>query len=221
MCYHEKYAALAIQPKIPYVYPMNRHPIASGIAFFLVFLLVSFRPASSADYTVDVQRSALSWEGHKFFGGKHTGTIALREGQCTVVDDKLTGGRFIIDMNSIQVTDLTGETAAKLTNHLKTADFFDAANFPEATFVIKRVEYGNANSAAVLGDLTIRGITQEVAFLATIEIVDGKLKAVAPEIRVDRTVHEAKYGSVRFFQDLGRKIVSDEFTLALEIHATL
>ncbi len=198
---------------------MNSHTIASGTAFLLVCLFVSFKPTTLADYTVDVQRSNLSWEGHKFFGGKHTGTIALREGQCIVDDGKLKGGRFIIDMNSIQVTDLSGETATKLANHLKTADFFDAGNHPEATFVIKRVEYGNANTAAVLGELTIRGITQEVVFLATIEVADGKLKAVAPQIRVDRTVHEARYGSVRFFQDLGRKIVADEFTLALEIHA--
>ncbi len=49
---------------------------------------------------------------------------------------------------------------------------------------------------------------------------DGKLKAMVPEIRVDRTVREAKYGSVRFFQG-HRKIVADEFMLALEIHAAL
>ena len=73
----------------------------------------------------------------------------------------------------------------------------------------------------MVGDLTIRGITQPVVFRATIDIAGNQLHAVAPEIRVDRTVHEAKYASVRFFRGLGRKIIEDDFTLALEIYARL
>ncbi|HWK58478.1 MAG TPA: YceI family protein [Parapedobacter sp.] len=200
---------------------MKGHLITSVCSFAVFFLLVSFKPHELAQYKVDITRSALSWEGHKFFGGKHAGTIELLNGTFEVADNKLTGGTFAIDMNSIRVTDLTGETAEKLANHLKTDDFFDAVNFPQATFVIKRVEYADEQRAAVLGELTIRGIAQELAFPATITITDGKLNASASNIRVDRTVHDAKYGSVRFFRDLGRKIVSDEFTLNLEIQAEL
>lgn len=198
----------------------TRSPSIIGI-LVLFFIFVSFKPLSFSDYRIDIQRSSVSWEGHKFFGGKHTGTIDLRSGKCIVAGNKLKGGHFTIDMNSIKVTDLSGETAEKLASHLKTADFFDASTYPEATFVIKHVEYSNNRDAAIVGDLTIRGIAQEIVFLATIDIDDNQLKAVAPEIRVDRTIHEAKYGSVRFFQGMGRKIVSDEFTLALEIQAEL
>lgn len=200
---------------------MNIRLTSAIVILTLFFVFVSFKPAGFSDYRVDIQRSSLIWEGHKFFGGKHTGTINLRSGKCIVEGNKLKGGHFTIDMNSIKVTDLSGDTADKLADHLKTADFFDASSFPEATFLIKHVEYSNDRDAAIVGDLTIRGIAQEVVFLATVDIDGNQLKAVVPEIRVDRTIHEAKYGSVRFFQGMGRKIVSDEFTLALEIQAEL
>ena len=46
--------------------------------------------------------------------------------------------------------------------HLKSADFFDTANFPTATFKSTRVEKLNDEKFRVIGDLTIRGVTREV-----------------------------------------------------------
>lgn len=184
-----------------------------------IFLTSSFKSSTITPYAVNIQKSTIAWEGHKFFGGQHTGTIQLLDGQLIVEDNQLKGGTFTIDMNSIHVTDLTGETAKKLADHLKTDDFFDAVNYPTATFNIKHVEYANDHQAALVGDITIRGITQELVFLAEIHIEGTQLKASANNIQVDRTIHEATYGSVRFFRDLGRKIVKDEFALAIELYA--
>jgi polyisoprenoid-binding protein YceI len=47
-------------------------------------------------------------------------------------------------------------------NHLKSADFFDVANFPTITFKSRRVEKG-PDGLKLTGDLTIRGVTREVA----------------------------------------------------------
>lgn len=194
---------------------------------FACFLLIivsftAFGFSSGTDvesYTLDRASSTISWEGHKFFGGKHTGTISLIGGEFDVYEGKLTGGQFTIDMNSIKVTDLQGETAEKLAAHLKTDDFFDAVNHPTATFTITNVDYATATQAAVVGDLMLRGIKQELVFLAEIDIQAGVLQAKASGVRVDRTVHDAHYGSARFFRDLGRKIVSDEFTLDIQVKA--
>lgn len=191
----------------------------------IFWMMVQTTPAAAQaehaqTYTLDPAASTIGWEGHKFFGGNHTGTIDVRDGRLQVVDGKLVGGSFTIDMNSIQVTDLEGETAAKLAAHLKTDDFFDVPNHPVATFEISRVEYGGANQAAIVGDLTLRGVKQQLVFLATIDVKGGTLQATAKGVRVDRTVHDAKYGSIRFFSDLGRKIVGDEFTLDIAIQAT-
>jgi polyisoprenoid-binding protein YceI len=48
-------------------------------------------------------------------------------------------------------------------SHLRSADFFDAANHPTLRFVSKRVEGDTNGEFRVIGDLTIRGTTKEVA----------------------------------------------------------
>jgi len=47
-------------------------------------------------------------------------------------------------------------------NHLRSADFFDVANYPQMHFVGKRVEGDVTKKFRVVGDLTIRDITREV-----------------------------------------------------------
>ena len=62
-----------------------------------------------------------------------------------------------IDVNGITTQN------AKRDGHLRSDDFFDAANHPFITFKSKRVEPGADGSFKLVGDLTIRGNTKEVA----------------------------------------------------------
>ena len=54
-------------------------------------------------------------------------------------------------------------------NHLRSADFFDAANHPTMHFVSKRIEGDVTKTFKVIGDLTIRGTTREIALDVTFE----------------------------------------------------
>lgn len=47
-------------------------------------------------------------------------------------------------------------------NHLKSADFFDAANFPKLTFTSKSIKKKSDYEYEVIGDLTIRATTKEI-----------------------------------------------------------
>ncbi|MBI3244316.1 MAG: polyisoprenoid-binding protein [Chloroflexi bacterium] len=51
----------------------------------------------------------------------------------------------------------------KRDEHLKSPDFFDVANHPYMTFKSKRIEKTGDNTGRVIGDLTIRGKSKEVA----------------------------------------------------------
>lgn len=199
---------------------MNRvNYLLSIVIGFLSFTTVGYAQQGTEKYQVKTDQSTISWEGHKFFGGKHTGNISIQSGEVAVSDGRISGGSFVIDMNSIIVTDLQGETAVKLANHLKTQDFFDAGNFPTASFVIKKIEYAK-DKAAVMGELTLRNTKQEITFLADIQSEGDTIRATAKDVRVDRTLHGSQYGSFRFFENLGRKIVNDVFTLSVEIVAS-
>ncbi len=50
--------------------------------------------------------------------------------------------------------------------HLKSADFFDAANFPALTFKSKQIVPGKGNEFTIIGDLTIRSTTKEISLAA-------------------------------------------------------
>ena len=49
---------------------------------------------------------------------------------------------------------------AKRDQHLRSADFFDAAKFPEITFRSRAVKRTGANSGDITGDLTMHGVTR-------------------------------------------------------------
>ena len=53
--------------------------------------------------------------------------------------------------------------------HLRSADFFDAVNFPEMRYVSRGVKVLPDGTFRVVGDLTIRGVTREVPLVATLE----------------------------------------------------
>ena len=50
----------------------------------------------------------------------------------------------------------------KRDDHLRSADFFDAAKFPQMTFTSTKVEKTSATTAKLTGDLTLRGVTKPV-----------------------------------------------------------
>lgn len=47
--------------------------------------------------------------------------------------------------------------------HLKSADFFDAENYPKLTFVSKKIIKKSDNTYELVGDITIRGIKKEIS----------------------------------------------------------
>lgn len=53
--------------------------------------------------------------------------------------------------------------------HLRSADFFDAANFPEMRYVSRGVTVRPDGTFQVAGDLTIRGVTRDVPLMTTLE----------------------------------------------------
>ncbi len=61
-----------------------------------------------------------------------------------------------IDVNSIDTREKQRD------EHLRSADFLDAATYPTITFVSKRVEPIDESHGKITGDLTIHGVTREV-----------------------------------------------------------
>jgi polyisoprenoid-binding protein YceI len=88
--------------------------------------------------------------------------------------DRLSGG-FIFDqekpeLSSADITIDTGSInmgSAAWDTHMKSADFFDAAQFPAMKFKTTKVEKTGGNNGKITGDITIRGITKPVTLEVT------------------------------------------------------
>lgn len=161
---------------------------------------------------VNAAKSEITWLGKKVTG-EHSGTISLKSGELNVDDKAIVGGQFVVDMTSIKNTDLTdAEWNGKLVGHLKSDDFFGVEKHPEAKLVITKKAAFNGNKATVTGDLTIKGKTNPVTFEVT--KTGNTYKA---EITVDRSKYDVRYGSKSFFDNLGDKVIADEFYLTVTL----
>lgn len=161
---------------------------------------------------VNAAKSQITWLGKKVTG-EHSGTIALKSGELNADDKAILGGQFVVDMNSIKNTDLTdAEWNGKLVGHLKSDDFFAVEKFPEAKLVITKKAAFSGNKATVTGDLTIKGQTHPVTF--TVTKAGNTYKA---DITIDRSKYDIRYGSKSFFDNLGDKVINDEFYLTVTL----
>ena len=165
-----------------------------------------------AKKTVDVSKSTINWKASKVTG-THTGTVGIKSGSLDIEKGKLKGGSFVVDMKSIVVTDLSGTGKERLEGHLNSDDFFSTEKFTEAKLDITKVtEMAMKGEYAVTANLTIKGITKPISFVAK-----ASENSATAEIKIDRTKYDIKYGSGSFFENLGDKAIEDTFELNINL----
>jgi polyisoprenoid-binding protein YceI len=105
--------------------------------------------------------------------------------------------------------------------HLRSADFFDADAYPELSFASKRIEAVDDETFRIIGDLTMRGVTNEIELTAEINGTDvdpyGNEKV---GLEITGQIRRGDYG-MTFNQALGsgNMLVADKVKLALDISA--
>ena len=173
----------------------------------LIVLALSFMSFTMlTEKSVKIEESSVIWKGYKV-GGEHTGTINLKSGTLLFDGEILTGGSFIIDMTTINVTDLEGEYKGKLDGHLKSNDFFGVEEYPTATLEITSVTSKDDKYTAE-ANITIKGITEAISFPITV----GEDSA-AVNLKIDRTKHNITYQSPSLLETLKDKAIYDDFDI--------
>jgi polyisoprenoid-binding protein YceI len=176
-----------------------------------------------ANYKLQPQLSTLGWEGKAVTHG-HTGTIQFTSGDLLVNGNQVVGGTVVVDMKTLKATDITdAANHAKFVGHMSSDDFFNAEKYPTSTFKITSVKpiagaKGDVDNATITGDMTIKGVTQQISFPAKVGVKNG-VAAATGKVTIDRTKFGLKYGSKTFFDSIGDKAIYDEFTLAFNVVA--
>ena len=173
---------------------------------------MKFRPFAAAFLAVSVLAAPLAaapWKldkshAHVTFSVEHLG-FSVTQGQFRKFDAEVdfdpdniesASVTFTIDAESVD----TGWKARD--KHVKSKDFLDVKNHPEIKFVSTSVRLTGENTADVTGDVTIKDVTREETFKATLRRIapspfnpDQTIAGFAIEGEIDRTDYGVSYGA--------------------------
>lgn len=176
----------------------------------------NLQAAGDGNYNINVESSYLTWRGENIVGKKHKGTLNVKRGVVNISGGEITGGEIVIDMNSLTNTDLTGNEKLKLEGHLKSSDFFDTGKFGEAVFSITSGTKKNAINYDVTGNLTIKGITRDLKCTLVVA-PNGDGINVGGGFVFDRSQYDVRYGSDKFFENLGNNLIRNEVIVTVNL----
>jgi K(+)-stimulated pyrophosphate-energized sodium pump len=169
-------------------------------------------------YAVVSEETDLEWLGGKVYEN-HFGKISISEGSINVENGAIISGLCVVDMNSMTCADIKDEEKnANFIGHLKDDDFFSVNQFPTATLNITSVSKIDEEFAVVKGQLTIKGITNDISFPAKF-ITEGNTIRAAADFKVDRAKFDVRYGSKTFFDDLANKFIRDDIDFKINLVA--
>ncbi len=176
--------------------------------------------ATAEPYVVNTDASVIEWTGYKPTGS-HAGTLAIASGKVAVNAGIIESGDFVIDMKSLEVTDIPKEEEANanLAGHLMNEDFFDVEAYPTAKFEVTGIATVEGKTM-LSGNLTLKDATNNISFPVSTEINDGKMTLTSETFTIDRSKWNVKYGSKSFFEGLGDKFINDDVSLKVSLTAT-
>jgi len=181
------------------------------VALFAVFMLCTTNAVAQKNKKINVEKSKIEWIGKKLMSS-HKGTIDFSQGHLIFLDKLLVGGQFVVDMHTINTTDLTAKSKDRLDAHLKSDDFFDVAQYPTAHLEFTEVKQTeNPDVYLVTADLVIKDISHPTVFKLKLNKVGA-----STSVKVNRTLYDIKYASTGFGA-LADKAIADEF----ELHVAL
>ena len=171
-----------------------------------------------ASTSTESEKLTLTAEGSKLeFIGAHIGSgitggeggvFKKFSGTITLVNAKPENSQVTVEIEMNSVTTRSGGLA----QHLKTADFFDVAKYPKATFISTEIKPGGEKGAThlVTGNLELHGAKKAITFPATINVTSDAV-TVQSEFTINRKDFGITYDS---------KTIRDEVVLKLAVRAS-
>ena len=179
----------------------------------------NIKRAELGSYSLQPATSNVRWRGQKITGKKHEGLISVKSGSIQIEGENIKGGEVVLDMPTLTDTDLEGESKTKLETHLKSDAFFDVEKHKEAKFVIKSATPVSTVQYDVVGNLTIKGITNEVKTSLVVTPNGTSGVNIGGSLIFDRSLFDVRYGSDKFFDNLGNDLIKNEVIITFDLKA--
>jgi polyisoprenoid-binding protein YceI len=168
-------------------------------------------------WEIDSSHSSVHFSVRHLVIAKVRGTFARWSGTVQVPDGDFSKATVAVTIDASSIDTGVADRDA----HLKSADFFNAAQYPELRFVGKRVQPRSGADIDVVGDLTIKGITREVVLrveqLGQTKDPWGNLRAAfSAKASIDRKDFALTWNQVL---ETGGVMVGDRVEIEAEIQA--
>ena len=171
---------------------------------------------------LDLDLCRVEWLGRNLLN-KHFGTVPIHEGYLDFdAAGPLCGGQITLDLTGLTCTDLAGTPMHDiLIEHLQGDDFFDVEHYPTAVLTLTKAtriaETPGAPNLEITADLTLRGVTHSICFLASGGLTTEGKPAAQAALAIDRTRWGVIYGSGKFFQRLAGHLVNDRIEFSVKL----
>ena len=173
-------------------------------------------PSAAAPAEAIVLTGKVGFVGSKVTGS-HSGEFKDFKGTVTLKDGKPEGGKleFTVQTASLFTTD-ANPMREKLEGHLKSPDFFDVEKFPTAGFTSREIVAGGPNGAThtVKGQLTLRGVTKDIEFPATLAVAGKDLSG-----KTEFSINRKDFGIV--FAGMPNDLIRDGVVLRIDVKGLL
>jgi polyisoprenoid-binding protein YceI len=138
---------------------------------------------SAGRWTLDAESSSVRFSAKAFWGlAPVKGTFKQIRGEGEVpADGRAAHGTLTLQADSLDTAH------AKRDKHLRSSHFFDAATHPEVVFTARSITPEGANVVEVMGELTIRGTSQLVTFIAQLTDAESNSLTLSADIELQRT----------------------------------
>ena len=173
---------------------------------------------TATTWTIDPMHSEVQFKVKHLVISTVTGSFGQYEGQIQSEGDDFTNAQvsFSTDISSIN----TGNDQRD--GHLKSADFFDAENFPKLTFTSTGMTKTGDDTYSLTGDLTIRDVTKPVTLKAEyggqMQDFYGQTKA---GFEINGVIKRKEFGLTwDGVTEAGGVVVSDDVKLVMNIQLT-
>jgi len=184
-------------------------------ATILVFLVIPVF-AYGTTWQVDPGHSSFQFKVRHLMVSNVKGDFTTVRGMVAIDEQNISNLKVDITIDAASVN----TSHAKRDEHLRSADFFDVAKYPTITFVSKKIERTGKDTLKVIGDLTIRGVTKEIA--VDVEGPTAEVKDPGGNFRRGATatakINRQDFGILwNRVLDAGGVVVGDEVNIYVEV----
>jgi polyisoprenoid-binding protein YceI len=132
-------------------------------------------------WALNSERTSVDFRTRAVWLVRAKGTLRATQGSAHVGSDGRFAAQIVIDPGSIDTQ------IKKRDDHLRSADFFDVANFPTITFTVNELRSALAGNVLVVGNLVVRGRSTPITLLAKLGC-EGESANLSTEVLVTKAM---------------------------------